>query len=214
MCPASIHSIRHGEILLFYTIGRVPVRMATDLHDGLVQRQPPPRRFRIPFDDTPRIFAAHAGTQTNHGTLQPCAGTSVASVHLYKAGASQYINSFVLPLSYSAQKRPLSQAYAPCGCEARGHAYGADGWARTNDIPPGAVLYRLSYVCILPRQGGAAAPPHRGEKRGKEGKRNESARAGCPCISSIPICISPAHPSNENFFIFLLFPLDIPRNAW
>ena len=24
---------------------------------------------------------------------------------------------------------------------------GADGWARTNDIPPGAVLYRLSYVC-------------------------------------------------------------------
>ena len=48
----------------------------------------------------------------------------------------------------------------------------------------------------------------------KEGKRNESARAGCPCISSIPICISPAHPSNENFFIFSIFPLDIPRNAW
>lgn len=25
---------------------------------------------------------------------------------------------------------------------------GADGWTRTDDIPPGAVLYRLSYVCI------------------------------------------------------------------
>ena len=44
---------------------------------------------------------------------------------------------------------------------------GADGWTRTNDIPPGAVLYRLSYVCILPHQGGAEAPPigKRGEKK-------------------------------------------------
>lgn len=42
------------------------------------------------------------------------------------------INSFVLPLSYSAQKRPLPQAYAPCGCEARGHAYGGDGRIRTS----------------------------------------------------------------------------------
>lgn len=35
---------------------------------------------------------------------------------------------------------------------------GADGWTRTNDIPPGAVLYRLSYVCI---EGGArlSEPP-------------------------------------------------------
>ena len=71
------------------TVGGAPVRMATDLHSGLARRQPLPRRFRIPFDDTPRIFAAHAGTRTNHGTFQPCAGTSVASVHLYKAGASQ-----------------------------------------------------------------------------------------------------------------------------
>ena len=67
------------------------MRLATDLHGGLVQRQPPPRRFRIPFDDTPRIFAAHAGTRTNHGTLQPCAGTSVASVSSFIAGASQII---------------------------------------------------------------------------------------------------------------------------
>lgn len=105
--------------------------MATDLHGGLVQRQPPPRRFHI-YRLSPRIFAAHAGTRTNHGTFQPCAGTSVASVHLYKAGASQYINYFVLPLSYSAQERPLPQAYAPCGCEARGHAYGGDGRIRTS----------------------------------------------------------------------------------
>lgn len=27
---------------------------------------------------------------------------------------------------------------------------GADGWTRTNDIPPGAVLYRLSYICGWP----------------------------------------------------------------
>ena len=27
---------------------------------------------------------------------------------------------------------------------------GADGWTRTSDIPPGAVLYRLSYVCVVP----------------------------------------------------------------
>lgn len=138
--------------------------MATDLHGGLVQRQPPPRRFRIPFDDTPRIFAAHAGTRTNHGTFQPCAGTSVASVHLYKAGASQYINYFVLPLSYSAQERPLPQAYAPCGCEARGHAYGADGRIRTCDFPSSRFtlrsdpLPRLRYICI---EGGArlSEPP-------------------------------------------------------
>lgn len=31
---------------------------------------------------------------------------------------------------------------------------GADGWTRTNDIPPGAVLYRLSYVCI---EGGCSS---------------------------------------------------------
>ena len=126
------------------------MRMATDLHGGLVQRQPPPRRFHI-YRLSPRIFAAHASTRTNHGTFQPCAGTSVASVHLYKAGASQYINYFVLPLSYSAQERPLPQAYAPCGCEARCHAYGADGWVRTNDgnqRRERCVLYRLSYVCI------------------------------------------------------------------
>lgn len=121
--------------------------MATDLHGGLVQRQPPPRRFHI-YRLSPRIFAAHAGTRTNHGTFQPCAGTSVASVHLYKAGASQYINYFVLPLSYSAQERPLPQAYAPCGCEARGHAYGADGWARTNGIHSTWRSNRLSYVCM------------------------------------------------------------------
>lgn len=101
-----------------------------------------------PLQVSPRIFAAHAGTRTNHGTFQPCAGTSVASVHLYKAGASQYINYFVLPLSYSAQERPLPQAYAPCGCEARGHAYGADGWARTNGIHSTWRSNRLSYVCM------------------------------------------------------------------
>lgn len=89
---------------------------------------------------TPHPLNASALAQSiampvSHGTSQPCAGTSVASVHLYKAGASQYINFFVLPLSYSAQERPLPQAYAPCGCEARGHAYGADGGARTHDIP-------------------------------------------------------------------------------
>ena len=174
MRPASMHSIRHGEILLFYTIGRVPPRIHTVLHSGFVLRQPPPHHIRA------SDFFRHGGTQTNHGTLQPCAGTSVASVHLYKAGASQYINSFVLPLSYSAQKRPLSQAYAPCGCEARGHAYGADGWTRTNDIPPGAVLCQLSYVCILPRQGGAAAPPHRVEKRGKEMNRHGQVAPAYP----------------------------------
>lgn len=42
------------------------------------------------------------------------------------------INFFGLPLSYSAQARPLPQAYAPCGCEARGHAYGGDGRTRTS----------------------------------------------------------------------------------
>lgn len=114
--------------LVFYTIGRVPSRIHTILHSSFVLRQPPPHRIHA------SDFFRHGGTQTNHGTLQPCAGTSVASVHLYKAGASQYINSFVLPLSYSAQERPLSQAYAPCGCEARGHAYGADGWTRTSDF--------------------------------------------------------------------------------
>ena len=49
---------------------------------------------------------------------------------------------------HSAQERPLSQAYAPCGCEARGHAYGADGWARTNDIHSTWRSNRLSYVCM------------------------------------------------------------------
>ena len=135
------------------------MRMATDLHGGLVQRQPPPRRFHI-YRLSPRIFAAHAGTRTNHGTFQPCAGTSVASVHLYKAGASQYINYFVLPLSYSAQERPLPQAYAPCGCEARGHAYGADGRIRTCDFPSSRFtlrsdpLPRLRYICI---EGGCSS---------------------------------------------------------
>lgn len=52
---------------------------------------------------------------------------------------------------HSAQERPLPQAYAPCGCEARSHAYGADGWTRTNDgnqRRERCVLYRLRYVCM------------------------------------------------------------------
>lgn len=103
---------------------------------------------------TPHPLNASALAQSvampvSHGTSQPCAGTSVASVYLYKAGASQYINFFVLPLSYSAQERPLPQAYAPCGCEARGHAYGADGRSRTCDAPVNSrMLYQLSYICV------------------------------------------------------------------
>lgn len=59
---------------------------------------------------------------------------------------------------HSAQERPLSQAYAPCGCEARGHAYGADGRARTNGLHSTWRSNRLSYVCI---EGGArlSEPP-------------------------------------------------------
>ena len=162
--------------------------MATDLHGGLVQRQPPPRRFRIPFDDTPRIFAAHAGTRTNHGTFQPCAGTSVASVSSFIAGASQ-INFFVLPLSYSAQERPLSQAYAPCGCEARGHAYGTDSWELN---PPHTVLETASppwYMCphIAPSER-SRSPAHQ-EKKGEKKKNGDAEFAPASpmikCVFSI-----------------------------
>ena len=50
-----------------------------------------------------------------------------------------------------------ARRYAPT-LSVRYPAYGADGWTRTNDIPPGAVLCRLSYVCI---EGGArlSEPP-------------------------------------------------------
>ena len=57
--------------------------------------------------------------------------------------------------------------------------------------------------CAFSPSGRSRRPAQTGRK---EGKRNESARAGCPCISSIPICISPAHPSNEKFFYFFTFP--------
>ena len=38
---------------------------------------------------------------------------------------------------------PLNARHSRCP-----RRIGADGWTRTNDIPPGAVLYRLSYVCM------------------------------------------------------------------
>lgn len=38
---------------------------------------------------------------------------------------------------------PLNARHSRCP-----RRIGADGWTRTNDIPPGAVLCRLSYVCI------------------------------------------------------------------
>ena len=40
---------------------------------------------------------------------------------------------------------PLNARHSRCP-----RRIGADGWTRTNDIPPGAVLYRLSYVCVVP----------------------------------------------------------------
>lgn len=81
---------------------------------------------------TPHPLNASALAQSvampvSHGTFQPCASMSVASVSSF-IGRSQPNKLFALPLSYSAQERPLSQTYAPCGCEARCHAYGRDGW--------------------------------------------------------------------------------------
>lgn len=82
----------------------------------------------------------------SHGTFQPCAGMSVASVSSF-IGRSQPNKLFGLPLSYSAQGRPLSQTYAPCGCEARCHAYGTDSWELN---PPHTGLETASppwYMC-------------------------------------------------------------------
>ena len=70
---------------MFYTIGRVPPRINTVLHSGFVLRQPPPHHIHASdfsqarwYPDQPRTF-------------QPCAGTSVASVSSFIAGASQII---------------------------------------------------------------------------------------------------------------------------
>lgn len=40
--------------------------------------------------------------------------------------------------------------------------------------------YHLSYVCILPHQGGAEAPPHRVEKRRKEMNRHGQVAPASP----------------------------------
>ena len=79
------------SIWIAYTISRTEPGKHTTLHNGLAQGQPLPRHFRIPFDEHASEFALHGSVRANHGTFQPCAGMSVASVSSFIAGASQII---------------------------------------------------------------------------------------------------------------------------
>lgn len=80
-----------------------------------------------------------------HARLRP-ASISSAAVRSWQGGLI-LTRSFQRALSFPCR----AHRYAPT-LSGRYPAYGADGWTRTNDIPPGAVFYRLSYVCI---EGGA-----------------------------------------------------------
>ena len=101
---------------------------------------------------SPRIFAAHAGTRTNHGTFQPCAGTSVASVSSFIAGASQ-INKLLRPAAF-VQRTGKATSAGLRSVRLRGKR--SRLWCRRLDSNqrPGisagnaACSIRLSYVCI------------------------------------------------------------------
>ena len=79
------------SVWIAYTISRTEPGKHTALHNGLAQGQPLPHHFRIPFDEHASEFALHGSVRANHGTFQPCAGMSVASVSSFIAGASQII---------------------------------------------------------------------------------------------------------------------------
>ena len=206
------------------------MRLATDLLGGLVQRQPPPRRFHIyrfrlgssphtpaPEPTTelcipapvhrshplsfigpetgksqlsrPAAYAQRTGKTTSAGLRSvrlrgkvsrlwwrwedsnlraPCvlplhAGRPTGSVvtittlsHLHEGGARL---SRLSPLRVGCLRlAPIGTRFCfllvlyprkPVQLVLRmSTGSGADGWTRTNGIPPGAVLYRLSYVCM------------------------------------------------------------------
>ncbi len=95
------------SVWIAYTISRTEPGKHTALHNGLAKRQPLPHHFRIPFDEHASEFALHGSVRANHGTFQPCAGMSVASVSSF-IGRSQ-------PNNYSSTCRfHTAHRQAPC----------------------------------------------------------------------------------------------------
>lgn len=93
----------------------------------------------------------HPSQPRNFASLRRCIGRIRFFYSTRRQANNIKHNYLVPPLMHSAQERPLSQAYAPCGCEARDHAYGADGRIRTCASLPGQrALCPLSYVCVVP----------------------------------------------------------------
>ena len=179
--------------LLFYTISRVPPRINTVLHSGFVLRQPPPHHIHASdfsqtrwYPDQPRHFSA----------LRRYVGRIRSFIH----SRCQPIHKLLRPAAF-VQRTEKTTFAGLRSVRLRGKR--SRLWCRRQDLN----LRHTSRRGALPTElrlhiapsGRSRRPAPQGRK---EGKRNESARAGCPCISSIPICISPAHPSNENFFIF------------
>ena len=137
------------SVWIAYTISRTEPGKHTALHNGLAQGQPLPHHFRIPFDEHASEFALHGSVRANHGTFQPCAGMSVASVSSFIAGASQIINSSTCRFHTAHRQAPYSGLTLP----RRRNAVSTENWWFRQDlnlrIPPGAALYRLSYETML-----------------------------------------------------------------
>lgn len=193
---ASLTAVCQRIACCFYTIGRVPPCRHTILHSGFVLRQPPPHHIHASDFSQARWYPGQPRT------FQPCAGTSVASVSSFIAGASQII--IIRPAAF-VQRTGKTTSAGLRSVRLRGKR--SRLWCRRLDLNQrhtsrrGALPTELR-LHIAP-SGRSRSPAQTGRK---EGKRNESARAGCPCTPSIPICISPAHPSNEKFFYIFHFP--------
>lgn len=180
---------RAADCLVFYTIGRVPSRIHTILHSGLARRQPLPRRFRIPFDDTPRSSLKRGGTKTNHGTLQPCAGTSVASVSSFIAGASQII--IIRPAAF-VQRTGKTTSAGLRSARLRGKM--SRLWCRQQDLNLRtrkffiSELYPPSFCLHIAPSGRSRSPAHQ-EKKGEKKKNGDAEFAPASpmikCVFSI-----------------------------
>lgn len=65
--------------------------------------------------------------------------------------------------------------------------------------------------CAFAPSGRSRSPAPQGRKEGKKMNRHGQVAPAYPAYLYVYL---PRTPQTKNFFIFLLFPLDIPRNAW
>lgn len=119
----------------------------------------------------------------NHGTFQPCAVASVASVRLYNPVPDNHSIYFPCCVMHHGSRKPVSLYIVSRGREPRAGAHGED---RTPDSRiKNPLLYQLSYMSMvgLPQAGiwrhsDLALPVYSGPSTKRRGRRRRACLTG------------------------------------